>query len=57
MTIVAELFFVFAIFAVALIVVPTLLALGGSVLWTLLLHDEPESCLSDPAARRALLRG
>ena len=57
MTMVAELLFVFAVFAVALVVVCTLLVLGGSALWTLLLHDEPESYLSDPAARRALLRG
>ena len=57
MSIVVDLLFVFAVFALALVIVPTLLALGGSVLWTLLLHDEPESCLSDPAARRALLRG
>ena len=57
MSIVAELFFVVAVFALALVIVPTLLALGGSALWTLLLHDEPESYLSDPATRRALLRG
>jgi hypothetical protein len=54
---VTELFFVFGVFALALVVVPLILAVGGSALWTLLLHDEPESCLSDRAARRSLLRG
>jgi hypothetical protein len=57
MSIVAELLFVIAVFALALVIVPTLLALGGSALWTLLVHETPESYLSDPAARRALLRG
>ena len=54
---VAELFFVFGIVAVALVIVPVMLAIGGSALWTLLLDDEPEAYLSDPAARRSLLRG
>ena len=57
MSIVAELLFVFGVFALALVVVPVLVALGGSALWTLLLHDEPESCLQDRAMRRSLLRG
>jgi hypothetical protein len=54
---VTELFFVLGILAVALVVVPFMLAVGGHALWTLLLHDEPESYLSDRAARRSLLRG
>ena len=57
MTIVAEILFVIAVLALALVIVPVLVAVGGSALWTLLLHDEPESYLSDPAARRSLLRG
>ena len=53
----AEVLFLLGVVAVALVVVPLILAIGGSALWTLLLHDAPESCLTDRAARRSLLRG
>jgi hypothetical protein len=53
---VTELLFTLGVFALALVVVPILVAIGGSALWTLLLHDEPESCLRDRGVRRSLLR-
>ena len=52
-----EVLFLLGVVAVALVVVPLILAVGGSALWTILLDDAPESYLSDRAARRALLRG
>jgi hypothetical protein len=52
----AEVFFLLGVIAVALVVVPLIVAIGGSALWTLLLDDAPESYLSDRAARRSLLR-
>jgi hypothetical protein len=54
---VLELFFALGVLALALIVVPLIIAVGGQALSTLLLDDAPESYLSDPAARRSLLRG
>ena len=51
-----EVLFLLAVVAVALVVVPLILAVGGSALWTILLDDAPESYLSDRAARRSLLR-
>lgn len=53
----AELLFLLGVIALAIIVVPLILAVGGSALWTILLDDAPESYLSDHAARRSLLRG
>ena len=54
---VAEILFVLGVVALALVVVPLMLAVGGRALWTLLLDDAPESYLSDRGARRSLLRG
>jgi hypothetical protein len=54
---VIELIFALGVFALALVVVPLIIAVGGKALWTLLLCDEPESYLSDRALRRSLLRG
>jgi hypothetical protein len=54
---VTEMFFLLGVVALALVVVPVILAVGGHALWTLLLCDEPESYLSDRASRRSLLRG
>ena len=51
-----ELLFLLGVVAVAIVVVPLILAVGGSALWTLLLDDAPESYLTDRAARRSLLR-
>ena len=53
----AELLFLLGVLAVAIVVVPLILAVGGSALWSLLLDDAPESYLYDRAARRSLLRG
>ena len=53
--IVPELLFTLGVVAAALGIVPLVLAGGGSALWALLLDDEPESYLSDRAARRSLL--
>jgi len=52
----AELLLLLGVVAVAIVVVPLILAIGGSALWTLLLDDAPESYLGDRAARRSLLR-
>ena len=52
-----ELLFLLGVLAVAVVVVPLIVALGGSALWSLLLDDAPEAYLTDRAARRSLLRG
>ena len=52
----AELLFLLGVLAVAVVVVPLIVAVAGSALWSLLLDDAPESYLSDRAARRSLLR-
>jgi hypothetical protein len=54
---VGELLFLLGVIALAVVVVPLIIAVGGSALWALLLDDAPESYLSDRAARRSLLRG
>ena len=51
-----ELLFVIGVLALALVVVPLILAVCGSALCRLLLLDAPESYLCDRAARRSLLR-
>lgn len=48
-----ELLFGLAAIAVALIV----LVVAGCAIASILLDEQPETLLSDPAARRALLRG
>ena len=53
----AELLFLLAVIAAAVVAVPFILAVGGSALWSLLLDDAPEAYLTDRAARRSLLRG
>ena len=51
-----ELLFLLGVVAVAIVVVPLILAVGGSALRTLLLDEAPESYLTHRAARRSLLR-
>jgi hypothetical protein len=41
----------------ALMLIGLLIVHGGSVLASILLHREPEEYLTDPAARRSVLRG
>jgi hypothetical protein len=52
-----EILLALGVFALALVIVPALLLFGGAMLATVLTDDRPETYLSDPAARRGLLRG
>ena len=49
--------FLVGVVALAAVLVPLIVAVGGSALWSLLLDDAPEAYLTDRAARRSLLRG